>query len=134
MLHIRPDAEGKNNTYHECSFISQNVRGLRKDNKIEGIVEHVIKNNVDVFLLQESWLVGNKIHHLTEHVIFYYGLNKELSRKGERRVVITLSPRFTEFYENSGWSPQKMLSHYGEDVQRKMHRKHIKNEMHFQRN
>ena len=96
------DRNDKSCNYYEFSIASQNVRGLKNDAKLEGILNYMIENNVHVFLFQETWLVGNKTQVIRGHMIFFHGLNKLLNRRGERGVVITFSPKFTEFYESAG--------------------------------
>ena len=55
---------------------------LEKYDEIEGIVKSTIKNNINIFLLQENWTIGNMKHNLRGHATFYHGLNKASSRRG----------------------------------------------------
>ena len=75
------DRNDKSN-YYEFSILSQNVRSLKDDVKSEGILNSMIENNVDVFLLQETWLVGNKMQVIRGHMVFFHGLSKSLSSRG----------------------------------------------------
>ena len=112
---MSPRTKGNSDNYYEYSCASQNVRGLKGDDKIEGIVESIITNIVDVFLLQETWMIGNITQNLRECAMFYHGLNKSLIHIGERGVAIILSPRFNEFYENAGGLPPITTSNDGDD-------------------
>jgi len=85
--------------------VSQNVKGLKDDAKLEGIINSIMENNVDAFLLQETWLIGNKTQVIRGYTVFFHGLSVALSRRGERGVAIILSPRFTKFYKRAGGLP-----------------------------
>ena len=62
--------------------MSQNARGLRREENLESVIELMIENSSDDFLLQEVWTPENKIETIRGNEFFYHGLNKKHSRRG----------------------------------------------------
>jgi len=102
--------------FEEFKIVSQNVKGLKDDSKLEGIIDAMLTSNTDAFLLQETWLVGNKTHVIRGFTVLLHGLDNAISRRGERGVGIILSPRFSRFYERAGGLPPVVSSQDGHDV------------------
>ena len=91
--------------YHQFKVVSQNVRGLNDNTKLESIIDMMEMNRIDAYLLQETWLPGTRIIEIRDFTIFLHSISKKGARRGERGVGIILSPKFTKFYEDAGGAP-----------------------------
>ena len=73
----------------------------------------MIHYDIDAFLMQKTCIAGNKIQVIKGCTVFYHGLKESKFWRREKKVAITLSQKFTKFYEIKGGSPQKMISQDG---------------------
>ena len=86
----------------ECIIVLQHACGLKDDSNIDAIINSMIENNVDAFLAQEIWMIGDSITSFRGRTIFHHGFSSHSSSRGERGVDIALSPKFYGFYESAG--------------------------------
>ena len=104
---ITPKDNTKRVEFYNFVIISQNVRGLKDDLKIKNIINNMVHNNINAFMIQETWKTGNSVETIRNHTIFYHSINKHKSRRGERGIAIVLSPKFYQFYEEARGVPPR---------------------------
>ena len=65
----------------------------------------MIVNNIDPLILQETWIMGNRIETIRNYTIFYRRLLYYSLHRGERGVTLILSPKFYQFFEDTRGAP-----------------------------
>ena len=98
----------------EADIYSQNIHGLfesKKDEqgkpikgertyiKLEYLVNKMRRDNIDVYLLQETWDEGDWTKIVDGYTIFHHNNMEKKSRTG---VAIILSPKFSEAWKRAG--------------------------------
>ena len=89
----------------KITFLSQNVQGLKQDSKLEQIIDQMNEKDIDVSLMQETWLTGDLSRIINGFHILHHGLKNENCRRGERGVAIILSPTGFEACKCAGELP-----------------------------
>ena len=103
---------------HFCRLLNviytQNVRGIfesAKDekgkpipgercyNKLEHLVTKMRRDNIDVYLIQETWDESDWIKEINGYTVLHHNNENKQSRTG---VVIVLSPRFSAAWKQAG--------------------------------
>lgn len=75
------------------------IRGERSYVKLEFIIHKMREENIDAYLLQETWEEMDWIQEIDGYTIFHHNSNKKHERKG---VAIILSPRFSQAWRDAG--------------------------------
>ena len=71
--------------------VSQNMKGVTVDVlKLESVVDLMLENNVDAFLLQENWLIGSGVKVSNGITASCNSLRIKTSIRGEKGVEIML--------------------------------------------
>ena len=78
---------------------------LKEDLKFEHIIDNMIENNIDAYLLQETCLIGTSVQTIRGCTTFYHGLSKANCSRGKRGVAIVILPKLLTYYENAGGMP-----------------------------
>lgn len=88
------------------NIITQNVNGLKNDEKIDGIVNRMENNHIDIYLAQETWLEDEgeqlKIIEINQTIIFFHGNDNITSSRGRGGVAIFLGPRAKKAWQEAG--------------------------------
>ena len=93
---------------NNLSFISQNVQSLKSEAKsinLDAVIEMMIKNNITVYCIQETWLDGDFVKEINGYTMFHHGLESQTCSRGQKGVTITLSPEFPIFHKLSESKP-----------------------------
>ena len=97
--------------------LSQNVNGLKRPKKIDAIVHTMCTRNIDVYVVQETWLEGNgeELKQLTIHKysVFFHGNLEKTCDHGRGGVAIFLSPQATKAWEAAGAHKAKLSGNIG---------------------
>ena len=84
--------KAKRNTIE--SIVSQNVRGLKSDTRLEELFASIVRSDVLAVCLQETWRCGNDMLENGKCRLIHAGLNSdEQSKRGSQGVAIVLSAR-----------------------------------------
>jgi exonuclease III len=87
-------------------FYTQNANGLKRVGKIDAIVDRMRRSNIDIYLVQETWLEGEGREY--EHVeingytAFFHGNATATCSRGRGGVAIFLSKRAKKAWEDAG--------------------------------
>ena len=85
--------------------MNQNVNGLTRAWKLEAIIDNMISNELDAYLLQETWLTGDWEKEIRGYLIIHNNHEKDKKKKRgqeKRGVAIGLSPFSRKAYERAG--------------------------------
>ena len=88
---------------NNIDFISQKVHNLRSEFqnvKLDSIINIMSSRNIDVYCIQETWLDGNYVKEINGYTIFHHSLTKQTCNRGQKRVAIKLSSKFSSFINN----------------------------------
>ena len=82
---------------NHSSFVSQNVQSSRSEAQsinLDAIIEMMIKNNISIYSIQETWLDGDFVKEINGYTMFHHGLVSQTCSRGQKGVAIILSPGF----------------------------------------
>ena len=90
--------------HHSAMIISQNVRGLKSDEKLDVLFSVMENRNVFAACLQETWRSGSEILQHDRYRLITAGLNPQevKCRRGSQGVAIALSPLAVKYWEAGG--------------------------------
>ena len=54
------------------TFTSQNVQGLKDTSKIENIIGTMSDKEIDIALLQKTWLTGNFVNEINGYAFMHH--------------------------------------------------------------
>ena len=81
---------------------SHNVQGLRDESKLEAIPRIMKEKNIDVYLIQETHLVGDFEKTLIDNFfMIHHGPQEQPLRGAKGGVAIVLSPELTDLWKSS---------------------------------
>ena len=85
------------------TIISQNVRGVKSDNRLEELFASIKRSDIFAACLQETWRCGCEVLENGRYRIIHAGLTpEEQSNRGSQGVAIVLSPRGVESWRAAG--------------------------------
>ena len=85
------------------TIISQNVRGLKTDYRLEEVFASINRSDIFAACLQETWRCGCEVLENERYRIVHAGLApEEQSNRGSQGVAIVLSPRAVESWKAAG--------------------------------
>ena len=85
---------GENRT-HLLSLLNQNVRSWRSESRranIDAAIGVMIKHNIDIYTVQETWLDGSTHLDVNDYHVFTHGHDTQSCARGQNGVAIILSP------------------------------------------
>ena len=115
----------------DIAFLSQNVLGLKDTSKIENIIDLMFEREIDIALLQETWLTGNFSKMINGCLFMHHGLKDANSNRGERGVAIVLSPSMHDACKLAGEMPPSTSSVCGNTTSGRFISIDIKLKCHF---
>ena len=86
-------------------IVNQNVNGLTRAWKMESMIDNMITNNIDAYLIQETWLTGDWEKEIRGYLVIHHNHEpKKEKKKGREKhgVAIILSPHFKQAYKRAG--------------------------------
>ena len=85
------------------SIVSQNVRGIKSEARLEELFSYILRFGVLAVCLQETWRSSTESLENSNCLLFLAGLDKEQqSRRGSQGVGIALSPKGVEAWRAGG--------------------------------
>ena len=82
---------------------SKEVDGTRSNTKFEYIALYMEGNDIDVYLVQETWLEGDKDHWVINGITFFtHGLENQNSSRGRGGMAIAMSRKAMKAWERAG--------------------------------
>jgi hypothetical protein len=93
------------------NIFSQNVRGWRISRKKESIIETMIKHNLSIACIQETWEADDYVVSVRGHLILHHNISSDYWARNKKQggirkgVVIILSPEFAQAYIRAGSPP-----------------------------
>ena len=111
-----PKTTRRRNSYREGSLnltvVTQNIRGVqgfiepngqsRDLGKLETLTRVLLDENIDVFLVQETWLTGDWIKSINGVTVIHHGPPAPTSRRGSGGVAILLGPKAKKAWQAAG--------------------------------
>ena len=74
--------------------------------KLEAIIENMISQEMDAYLIQETWLTGDCEKEIRGYLVIHHNHEKDKKKnkpgREKRGVAIILSPYFRKAYERAG--------------------------------
>ena len=88
-------------------LLSQNVRSLRSTARqadIDVAVDLMLNENIDAYVIQETWLDRTKSFTVNGFHVLTHGLDKQTCSRGQKGLAIILSPTLFVFeaYQKAG--------------------------------
>jgi exonuclease III len=87
-------------------FYTQNVNGLKRSEKIDHIIDRMRRQNVDVYLVQETWLEGDGQEfqqlEIGDYTAIFHGNSEPTCSRGRGGVAIFLSKKGKRAWEKAG--------------------------------
>ena len=101
MVSARSNAN-KGNTF--VKLVSQNVRGLKSDTRLDELFAYIIRMDVLAACVQETWRSGTEVLENTGCILFLSSQNAHLQagRRGSQGVGIALSPKGLQAWKAGG--------------------------------
>ena len=89
---------------HSAIIISQNVRGLKSEEKMDVLFSVMENRSVFAACLQETWRSGAEILQHDRYRLIAAGLNPQevICRRGSQGIAIALSPLAVSYWEAGG--------------------------------
>ena len=93
--------KAKRNTIE--SIVSQNVRGLKSDTRLEELFASIVRSDILAACLQETWRCGNDTLENGNCRLIHAGLDSnEQSKRGSQGVAIVLSACGVDSWKTAG--------------------------------
>ena len=93
----------KANNRKSLKFITQNVRGLKSDSRIEELFSYINRSNVFASCIQETWRFGRENLQNGQCLLLTSGLEAEAtSKRGSQGVGIVLNATAVEAWKKAG--------------------------------
>ena len=72
---------------------------------IDAAINIMVSEEIDIFVVQETWLDGTSLFEINGYHVFTHGLGKQTCSCGQLGVAIILSPTLYDAYTKSGSPP-----------------------------
>ena len=93
----------------DIKIVSQNVQGLKNEEKLEYLARIISKHHIKAYLIQETHLAGNFTMQISGgHTIIHHGPDSQPTSVAKGGVAIILCPEWYHYWQKSG-SIQKRI-------------------------
>ena len=116
----QPRKQPLSDSYDDLYIVSHNLRGAKGSfdpdgttrdlNKFEVLTRLMTEHNIDIYLLQETWLVGDWITNIHGITVIHHGPKERASNRGSGGVAIMLARSKSSTSMASSWLSRSILS------------------------
>ena len=98
------DGQNAKKKRRKVEFLSQNVRGIKSNGRLDELFEVLSTRKVMAMCLQETWRCGNEILEHGQYMLFTTGLDRasQQGNRGSLGVAIALSPEGVSAWKAAG--------------------------------
>ncbi|XP_066923905.1 uncharacterized protein [Clytia hemisphaerica] len=91
-------------------MISQNVRGLKSNDRVEELTLSLKNRNIFVACLQETWITGKEAIDCNNYKLILSGKERQLNNRGSEGVGIVLSTKAVDCWKAAGCEIHRISS------------------------